>query len=425
MCKTKKSTDVIEPNNNSTTTSRISRSSPRKSSEAYRSSQKSSGDPSTTTSANYTSYKDSWQSSTSSRNSLSTLRESLPENAHIYDFSLICSATNNFIAKKFSSSSSSSSWRCQIRGNDVVVFQRKFRRSIDTEKLRQRLSLICKSHHSSLIKLRGASVSGNYIYLVYDYVHGANLANCLRNPKNPNFTVLSNWMSRMLIATDLAHGLDYIHHSTGLSSSFVHNHIKSSSIIVTEPSLNAKICHFGTSELCGEIAEEEEEEQQQEVVSKSSRLKRSDSRVLKFEGTRGYMSPEFQSTGVSTQKSDVFAFGVVILEILSGQEALKYKIDDESGGYERISVIETARKAVEGGGGVLRRWVDKRLKDSYPMEVAEKMARVGLDCVEEDPKMRPDMGQVAGRISKLYLESNNWAGKMSTPTDFSVSLGPR
>lgn len=137
------------------------------------------------------------------------------------------------------------------------------------------------------------------------------------------------------------------------------------------------------------------------------------------------MSPEFQSTGVSTQKSDVFAFGVVILEILSGQEALKYKIDDESGGYERISVIETARKAVEGGGGVLRRWVDKRLKDSYPMEVAEKMARVGLDCVEEDPKMRPDMGQVAGRISKLYLESNNWAGKMSTPTDFSVSLGPR
>ncbi|KAL6987155.1 hypothetical protein U1Q18_012910 [Sarracenia purpurea var. burkii] len=99
----------------------------------------------------------------------------------------------------------------------------------------------------------------------------------------------------MQIATDLAHGLDYIHHCTGSRSNFVHNHIKSLCIIVTEPSLNAKICHFGTVELCSEIARDDEADE-----SKLPGLKRLDSGLLKFEGTRGYMSPEFQSTRVAT-----------------------------------------------------------------------------------------------------------------------------
>ncbi|XAR72125.1 Non-specific serine/threonine protein kinase [Bertholletia excelsa] len=427
MCKTKSSTAAIEPKKS---TSRASRTSTR----ASLFSPKSSSDPSTsnnitslndTTGSSYN-YKDSWASSISSLTSLSNLRNSLSDDiAHIYQFSEICAATNNFRAKRFSSSSSSTSWRCMIRNQDVVVVQRKFRRPIDLGELRDRLSVICKSSHASLIKLRGASVSGNYIYLVYDYIHGASLADCLRNPRNPNFTVLSSWMSRMQIATDLAHGLDYIHHSTGLSSSFVHNHIKSSSIVVSEPSLNARICHFGTAELCGETANDEEREEE----SKSVEFKRSGSKVLKFQGTRGYMSPEYQSSGTPTQKSDVFALGVVILELLSGEEPLRYILDDDIGGYKRISVIDTAKEAVEGGGdggrGRLRRWIDERLKDSYPVEVAEKMVRVGLDCVAEDPDRRPDMSQVAGRISKLYLESTSWAEKMGVLTDFTVSLGPR
>ncbi|CAK9152710.1 unnamed protein product [Ilex paraguariensis] len=457
MCKSKKmSTQVIEPktmasqspkplSSNRISETSGSHSSSEKISEPSRShasSKKISGPsrsyPSSfepSTSVNYTatgsSYnvQDSWISSVSSRTSLSSLRETLSENPHIYDFSEISSATNNFLAKRYSSSSSSASWRCTIRGNDVIVFQRKFRRQIEVSELRERLLSICKSHHTSLVKLKGASISGNYIYLVYDYVFGANLSDCLRNPQNPNFTVLSNWMSRIQIAIDISHGLDYIHNSTGLNLNFVHNHIKSSSIIVTEPSLKAKICDFGTSELCGEIVRNEEAEMAKDSPRSGTKrlgVKRSDSRELKFEGTRGYMSPEFLTSGVATQKSDVFAFGIVILELLSGQEPLKYKFDDMGGGYTRVSLIDTVREVVEGGeGGGVRRWVDKRLKDSYPVEVAEKMARVGLECVGDDPDRRPDMGRVQGQISKLYSESKNWADKMGVPTDFSVSLAPR
>lgn len=252
--------------------------------------------------------------------------------------------------------------------------------------------------------------------MVYDYVAGASLSDCLRNAKNPNFTVLSSWASRIRIASDIAHGLDYVHNSTGLGFEFVHNHIKTSSIIIVEPDLNAKICHFGTSELCGEIMRESPQPKE---------FKRLDSKINKFEGTRGYMAPEFQRSGVATQKCDVYAFGVVILELLSGMEALRYTVDEESGSYARISVIDTAMKAAEGGGGGVRQWVDKRMKDSYPVEVVEKMMRLALDCVADDPDRRPDMGKVVVRVSQMFLESQEWVEKMGVITDFSVSFAPR
>ncbi|KAL1532171.1 non-specific serine/threonine protein kinase [Salvia divinorum] len=363
--------------------------------------------PSTASTSSF--YKDSRRSSAAS---LSSLRDTLlSDQTHVYDFQEIRAATHNFLLKPHSSSSSSTAWLCGVRDQQSLIVQRRFRRQLDTAQLVDRLSVICKSHHSSLIKLKGASISGSYTYLVYDYVAGASLSDCLRNAINPNFTVLSNWASRIRIASDIAHGLDYVHNSTGLGFEFVHNHIKSSSIIVIEPDLNAKICHFGTSELCGEI-----------MNVGSSEMKGSRNKIDKFEGTRGYMAPEFQRSGIATQKCDVYAFGVVILELISGMEALTYRVDEESGGYVRISVVDAAREAVEGG---LRQWVDKRLKDSYPVEVVEKLTRLALDCVADDPDSRPDMGKVVVRVSQMFLESQKWAEKVGVITDFSVSFAPR
>ncbi|KAI9156277.1 hypothetical protein LWI28_003576 [Acer negundo] len=419
MCKTKTSTDVVtpipKPRNKSPRPSKSFSDSNSNSNSNSNFNFNSSSSSSTTNNFNITNeYSTNLfsKSSNNSRASLSSLREALAENPHIYDFSEICSATNNFLSKKLNSSSSSNSWRSIVRGRDVLISQRKLRRSLELQQLCGRLSLICRSHHSSIIKLLGASVSGNYIYLVYEFVSGANLTNCLRNEKNPSFTVLCTWLSRMQVATDLSHGLDYIHNFSGLNSNVIHNHIKSSSIIITEHEselpICAKFCHFGTAELCGEVEENR------------------DGKVKKIEGTRGYMSPEFQVTGIPTQKTDVYAFGVVILELLSGEEALRFVINEESGEYKRISVIENASQAVAGGGGGgVRKWVDRRLKDSYPVEVAEKMVVLGLQCVDENPEKRPDMGKVAGLVSRLYLESKTWAESIGLPTDFSVSLAPR
>ncbi|XP_010427576.1 PREDICTED: lysM domain receptor-like kinase 3 [Camelina sativa] len=437
MCKTKMGVNASEPKR-TRSKSRPSQSERRHHHHQTPSSTSTTGTSTTTTTSNSnktvktgvssssTSSSGAASSSVASRTSLASLRESLPENPHIYNVSEIRAATNNFLAHRLSSSSSKASWRCNLRGREVVVFQRKFRRRIVTEELRDRLSDICRSHHGSIVNLLGASVSGDHIYLVYEYVNGASLADCLRNPKNPNFTVLSNWTSRIQIATDLAHGLDYIHNKTGLKiENLVHNHIKSSAVIVTEPDFNAKICHFGTAQLCWETDETTPERDDE---SRNSR-RRSDSRAIRFEGVRGYMSPEFQNSGTATQKSDVYAFGVLMLELLSGEEPLKYRYDKSTGDFERTSVIETARAAIEDGDGDregrVRRWMDGRLGDSFPVTVVEKLTRLALDCVEEDQVNRPEMGRVAGKISQLYLESEKWSANMKRPTDITVSFAPR
>ncbi|KAL4611130.1 hypothetical protein ACB092_08G102100 [Castanea dentata] len=434
MCKTKMATQATDPTPKSNT--RPSRT-PRTQTQPPRNPRSPVPSTSTSTSGAYLATSSATSSSKhSAGTAISEFRDSLPENPHIYSFSELCSATNNFLSKTYTSTSSTRSWRCTLRAKSVIVFQRKFRRKIETPQLRQRLSVICRSHHMSIIKLLGASISGDHIYLVYDFVEGANLANCLRNPKNPNFTVLDTWISRMQIATDLAHGLDYIHNNTGLNiCTLVHNHIKSSSIIVTEPSFNAKLCHFGTAQLCGEIDEDENNKKKDkskkskevseiQEVSEEEELKRSNSQKMQFQGVRGYMAPEFQATGITTQKCDVYAFGVVILELLCGEEPLKYRYDKSTGDFVRTSVIDTAR-AVSGRKGRLRKWVDRRLNDSFPIDVAEKIVRLALDCVHVEADKRPNMGRVAGKISKLYLESRIWSDNVRMPTGISVSLAPR
>lgn len=378
--------------------------------------------------------------SVSSQASLSSFRASLPDNPQVYDFSDIRAATNNFLAKRYSSTSSSQSWRCRLHGKDVIIFQRRIQKSMEKAELRTKLSFICRSHYKSIIKLLGASISGDHIYLVYDFVPGSNLSLCLRNPRNPSYTVLSTWMSRIQIATDVAHGLDYIHNTTGLEIDPVHKYVKSSGIIVTEPSFNAKICHFGAAELCrgseskavtngGEICEEPSTDSTPERRGSATRTR-------EFEGVRGYISPEFQLTGIATQKSDVYAFGVVLLELFSGEEPVRFKYDKATGNYSKISIIETAREVIgcggneveDGGEGVerrLRNWVDRRLSDSFPVEVAKKVIRLALDCLHVETDDRPDMRRVAGKISKLYLESKFWSDRVKMPTEISLSLAPR
>ncbi|VVB05960.1 unnamed protein product [Arabis nemorensis] len=431
MCKSKMGVNASEPTRARSRSSQSqSQGRNRRTPTTNRSPSTSTTTGTTTTSTSNSSKTGASSSSVASRTSLASLRESLPENPHIYDVSEIRTATNNFLANRLSSSSSKASWRCNLRGKEVVVFQRKFRRRIAKDELRDRLSDTCRSHHGSIINLLGASISGggggggDHIYLVYEFVNGASLADCLRNPKNPNFTVLSNWNSRIQIATDLAHGIDYIHNKTGLKiENLVHNHIKSSAVIVTEPDFNGKICHFGTAQLCGETEEMSPERDE------SRNPKRSESRAIRFEGVRGYMSPEFQASGIATQKSDVYAFGVMLLELLSGEEPLKYRYDKSTGDFERTSVIETAKAAMDGGDsdreGTLRRWMDRRLGDSFPVTVVEKLTRLALECVLDDPVNRPEMGRVAGKISQLYLESEKWSASMKRPTDITVSFAPR
>ncbi|XP_074584700.1 protein LYK5 [Curcuma longa] len=373
-------------------------------------------------------------SSSSSALSLASVRSSLPEAPTLYPFSELCAATNNFLAKRLPGASSSA-WRCTLRGRDVVVIQKSLRRQ--REDLAVRLAALGRSHHSSLARLLGASSADDYVYLVYEYIPGARLADCLRNSRNPSFTPLASWISRVQVAADVAQGLEYIHHHSPAAAG-VHNRVTSSAIIVTEPGFRAKICHFGAADLAGEVSDllAEKVSEITPIPSPSSTRKGPGERQKHIEGTRGYIAPEVIAGAPISRRSDVFAFGVVLLELLSGDEPLKYRYDKQRKEFDVVSLIDTAREAMGTDSreeeeekadrqGRVRRWVDRRLRDSFPLEAAEKLIRVALRCVEAEPAARPEMTWVAGKVSKAYIESNVWSDKLRVPTDFSVSMAPR
>ncbi|CAA6655511.1 unnamed protein product [Spirodela intermedia] len=275
----------------------------------------------------------------------------------------------------------------------------------------------------------------------------------------------------MQVAADVAQGLQYIHHFTaGITASPlsrsdnrrhssirrrpIHDRIKASSIVITEIDRRAKICHFGAVELargtsCSDSdGDGTEMEVSEDLPAAPSKVRRSGSAKVKLEGTRGYIAPEVRLGGSASQKSDVFAFGVVLLELITGDEPVKYTYDGEKKGYEMVSLIESARRlmgieeqgrevegemascgedqsAVDERRRRIRSWVDRRLKDSFPVEVAERAARVALDCVQPVAEKRPDMVRVAAKLSALLMQSKSWAEQLRFPEEQTVSLAPR
>ncbi|PAN08997.1 hypothetical protein PAHAL_1G450500 [Panicum hallii] len=374
------------------------------------------------------SYSTSSSTATSSAASLAALRDSLPELPLLFTFHDLAAATANFSSKHRllrAAPSSSNSFRCSLRGHPAAVFRRPLRR--DAREVTARLAVLGHCHHAAIARLLGAAASPDRttLFLAYELVpDAAPLSALLRNPKNPSFTPLATWHSRLQLAADVCDALYYVH----LQADTIHNRLSASSVLVCGdgPLPRAKIAHFGAADLAGELPVEQKDDTEESRGSSGGHRRRS-SRGRRIEGTRGYMAPELVSGGPPSRRSDVFALGVLLLELVSGQEPVRYEMGNRgTGEYERTSLIETAEAAAaEGGGEGMRRWVDRRLRDSFPVDAAESLTALALRCVAKDPLARPDMSWVAAKVSKLFLEAQEWAAKFRVPTDISISIAPR
>lgn len=241
----------------------------------------------------------------------------------------------------------------------------------------------------------GYAATSDELFVVYEYVQKGMLKNHLHDPQSKGNTPLS-WIMRNQIALDAARGLEYIHEHT--KTHYVHRDIKTSNILLDE-AFRAKISDFGLAKLVEKTGEGE--------VS-----------VTKVVGTYGYLAPEYLSDGLATSKSDVYAFGVVLFEIISGREAV---IRTEAMGTknpERRPLASTMLAALKNSPdsmnmSSLKEFIDPNMMDLYPHDCLFKIAMLAKQCVDDDPILRPNMKQVVISLSQILLSSIEWEATLA------------
>lgn len=272
-----------------------------------------------------------------------------------------------------------------LRDQEVVIKRMK---ATKTKEFIAEMKVLCKVHHTNLVELIGYAASDDELFLIYEYAQKDSLRNHLHDPQNKGHTSLS-WIMRVQIALDAAKGLEYIHEHT--KPHYVHRDIKSSNILL-DASFRAKISDFGLTKL----------------VSRSNDGEASVTRVV---GTYGYLAPEYLRDGLATNKSDVYAFGVVLFEIISGKEAMIKSTERRSLASIMVAALRNSPDSMSMSS--LNDHIDPNLMDLYPHDCLYKMAMLAKQCVDDDPILRPDMKQVVISLSQILLSSIEWEATLA------------
>lgn len=279
-----------------------------------------------------------------------------------------------------------------LRDQEVAI---KRMAALKTKEFMAEMKVLCKVHHASLVELIGYAATDDELFLIYEYAEKGSLKSHLHDPQNKGQTTLS-WISRVQISLDAARGLEYIHEHT--KNHYVHRDIKTSNILL-DGSFRAKISDFGLAKL----------------VAKTGDGEASTTKVV---GTFGYLAPEYLRDGLATTKSDVYAFGVVLFELISGKEAITRTEGMVLSNSERRSLASIMLAALRNSPnsmsmGSLRDYIDPSLMDLYPHDCVYKMAMLAKQCVDEDPILRPDMKQVVISLSQILLSSVEWEATLA------------
>ncbi|GJN06195.1 hypothetical protein PR202_ga23899 [Eleusine coracana subsp. coracana] len=238
-------------------------------------------------------------------------------------------------------------------------------------------------HHPNLVNLFGYCVDGNQRLLVYEYMPLGSLEDHLHDLR-PDQEPL-DWKTRMKIAAGAAAGLEYLHDKA--NPPVIYRDIKPSNILLGE-GYHAKLSDFGLAKL-GPLGDKTH------VTT----------RVM---GTYGYCAPEYASTGKLTIKSDIYSFGVVFLELITGRRALD---SDRPPGEQDL--VAWARPLFKDQRK-FPKMADPLLKGHFPRRGLYQALAIAAMCLQEKAKNRPSMREVAAALSYLAsqtYERNNTAAR--------------
>ncbi|KDP20943.1 hypothetical protein JCGZ_21414 [Jatropha curcas] len=234
---------------------------------------------------------------------------------------------------------------------------REFLNEIDT---------ISKVRHPNLVELIGCCVQGTNRILVYEYVENNSLDRALLGPRNQ--CIKLDWRKRSAICLGIARGLAFLHEE--LVPHIVHRDIKASNVLL-DKDFNPKIGDFGLAKLFPD-----------NITHISTRIA----------GTTGYLAPEYAFGGQLTMKADVYSFGVLVLEIISGRSTVKTSL-----GETQKLLLEWAWQLHEEGKHL--ELVDPEMGEFPEQEVIRHM-KIAFFCAQGAANRRPLMSQVVDMLSK-------------------------
>lgn len=270
-------------------------------------------------------------------------------------------------------------YRAVINGDNAAV--KRLKGDVSNE-----INILKQISHSNVIRLSGFCLHEGNTYLVYEYAENGSLSDWLHEQKHQSQCL--SWKQRVQIAYDVSDGLNYLHNYA--NPQYIHKDLKCSNILL-DGNLRAKVANFG-------LARRSEEE-----GSGGMHITR---HVV---GTQGYMAPEYLEHGLVTPKLDVFALGVVMLELLSGREAATPTKDGEGKGGDLL--LWASIEPVLEGENVrekLKGFMDPFLQREYPFDLAFTMAQLAMKCVAHDPSYRPSIVEILMSLSKILSSSLDW-----------------
>ncbi|QHN90790.1 hypothetical protein HN51_049107 [Arachis hypogaea] len=237
------------------------------------------------------------------------------------------------------------------------------------EEWKSEVNFLGRLSHPNLVKLLGYCLEEAELLLIYEFMQKGSLENHLFGRGSAVQPL--PWDIRLKIAIGAARGLAFLH----TSEKVIYRDFKASNILL-DGAYNAKISDFGLAKL-----------------GPSASRSHVTTRVM---GTYGYAAPEYVATGHLYVKSDVYAFGVVLVEMLTGLRALD---PNRPSGQHNLTdwikpYLHDRRK--------LKSIMDFRLEGKYPSKVAFRIAQLALRCLETEPKQRPSMKEVLESLERFH-----------------------
>ncbi|PKU68643.1 Receptor-like serine/threonine-protein kinase SD1-6 [Dendrobium catenatum] len=313
----------------------------------------------------------------------------------VFDMSAIEIATNNFSDEnKLGQGGFGPVYKGHLEDGQEIAVKRLSRNSGQgLDEFMNEVRLISKLQHRNLVRLLGCCIHGEERLLIYEYMPNKSLDSFIFDKAG---RCQLSWQKRFDIILGIARGLVYLHQDSRLK--IIHRDLKVSNVLL-DKELNPKISDFGMARI---VVGDEMEENTEKVV-----------------GTYGYMSPEYAMHGIFSVKSDVFSFGVIVLEVLTGK---KNKVFDLNESHMSL-VVHAWRLWSENKSLEL---VDDALKYGYPEQEVLRCMQVGLLCVQEESEDRPTMASVVLMLGSeamtlpqpkrpgLYLKEGSEVADLST-----------